>query len=247
MKKNNRRGFTLVELLAVIVILAILMVSAGAGVMTTMNNSKINTFKNEVLTAVNSAENMYSQISMNGELYNQYIKASDEATYAGMCATFAGLVNNGYMNKDVSTYGGIVLVEVPFDGGETKYMVWAHNSAYGIPGIEKNKINKLKFNKGNNTGIGTSLPTTGSTYTNLSNKGAMGIVTNLNGIKALLLQAYGNGSGSGNVNKPTGGCTATAANTAACNGATVTLKSDEGRGGTNQTYSGIKCINVQID
>ena len=69
MKKNNRRGFTLVELLAVIVILAILMVSAGAGVMTTMNNSKINTFKNEVLTAVNSAENMYSQISMNGELY----------------------------------------------------------------------------------------------------------------------------------------------------------------------------------
>ena len=32
--KKNIKGFTLVELLAVIVILAILMVSAGAGVMT---------------------------------------------------------------------------------------------------------------------------------------------------------------------------------------------------------------------
>ena len=40
----NKKGFTLVELLAVIVILAILMVSAGAGVMSTMNNSKINTY-----------------------------------------------------------------------------------------------------------------------------------------------------------------------------------------------------------
>lgn len=248
MKKNNRRGFTLVELLAVIVILAILMVSAGAGVMTTMNNSKINTFKNEVLTAVNSAENMYSQISMNGELYNQYIKASDNATYAGMCATFAGLVNNGYMNKDVSTYGGVVLVEVPFDGGETKYMVWAHNSAYGIPGIEKNKINKLKFNKGNNTGIGTAaISSAGTGYIASSNKGSMGIVTNLNGIKALLTRAYGNDSGAGNVNKPSGGCTGTVATSAACNGATVTLKSEDGRGGTGETYSGIKCINVQID
>ena len=245
MKKDNRRGFTLVELLAVIVILAILMVSAGAGVMTTMNNSKINTFKNEVLTAINSSEDMYSEISMNGEQYAKFIKTSDgDATHAGMCVTFAGLVNNGFMNKDVTTYGGIVLVEVPFDGGATKYMVWAHNSAYGVPGVEKNKVNKMKFTKGNNSGIATAI-STGTNYYTLANAGQVGIVTNLNGVKSLLAKAYGNASGTGEITKATScSSTSTAAN---CNGATVTLKSETSRGGTGNTYTGIKCINVKIN
>lgn len=246
MKKNNRRGFTLVELLAVIVILAILMVSAGAGVMTTMNNSKINTFKNEVLTAINSSEDMYSQISMNGEHYRDYIVTSDgDATHAGLCVTFAGLVNNGFMNKDVSTYGGVVLVEVPFDGGQTKYMVWAHNSAYGVPGVEKNKINKLKFSKGNNAGISTAINT--SAHTNNGNAGSVGIVTNLNGIKSLTAAAYGNANGTGEVTKPSGTTCNSTSTSPGCNGTKVTLESKTDRGGTGNTYTNIRCINVKID
>ena len=60
--KNNRKGFTLVELLAVIVILAILMVSAGAAVMSTLNNARVNTFKNEALSAISVADNLYTEI-----------------------------------------------------------------------------------------------------------------------------------------------------------------------------------------
>ena len=71
---RNNKGFTLVELLAVIVILAILMVSAGAAVMSTLNNARVNTFKNEALSAISVADNMYTEISMSAADSNKYLK-----------------------------------------------------------------------------------------------------------------------------------------------------------------------------
>ena len=267
MKKRNIKGFTLVELLAVIVILAILMVSAGAGVMSTMNNSKINSFKNEILTAINSAEDMYSEISMSTTDYGTFVASNiagpdGGGTHSGLCVTFSGLVNNGYLNKDVTTYGGLVLVEVPYDGGATKYMVWAHNSTYGIPGIEKNNINKLKFNKknnvstgatGNTSAVGGKMPTTmtsaASTSTAIARNastGLVGVVTNLNGIKSLLRTAYGNDNAMGTVTKSTA-TTATGTAAAQINAKEILLYSPNGnRGGTANTYR-LKCINVKLD
>ena len=177
-----KKGFTLVELLAVIVILAILMVSAGAGVMATMNNSKINTFKNEALAAANAASNMYSDISMNSERVSAYFKTDKSGSYQAMCVTLAGLVNNGYLDKDISTYGGVILVEVPFDGSGAKYMIWMHNSQYGINGIEKNYINKLKFKKDNNGDAEGGDTTSASEISG----GKVGIVTNLGGINKVI-------------------------------------------------------------
>ena len=177
-----KKGFTLVELLAVIVILAILMVSAGAGVMATMNNSKINTFKNEALAAANAASNMYSDISMNSERASAFLKTDKNGAYQAMCVTLAGLVNNGYLDKDISTYGGVILVEVPFDGSGAKYMVWMHNSQYGINGIEKNYINKLKFKKENNGDAEGGDTTSASEISG----GKVGIVTNLGGINKVI-------------------------------------------------------------
>ena len=172
----NRKGFTLVELLAVIVILAILMVSAGAGVMATMNNSKINTFKNEALAAATAASNMYSEISYNGQSSVDYFVQDKDSNYSAMCVTLAGLVNNGYLDKDIGTYSGVILVEVPFDGSTPKYMIWMHNSHYGINGIEKSYINKLKFKKNNNGGE------SGVTSAKEISGGKVGIVTELKGI-----------------------------------------------------------------
>jgi len=171
-----KKGFTLVELLAVIVILAILMVSAGAGVMATMNNSKINTFKNEALAAATAASNMYSEISYNGQSSVDYFVQDKDSNYSAMCVTLAGLVNNGYLDKDIGTYSGVILVEVPFDGSTPKYMIWMHNSHYGINGIEKSYINKLKFKKNNNGGE------SGVTSAKEISGGKVGIVTELKGI-----------------------------------------------------------------
>ncbi len=233
----KRKGFTLVELLAVIVILAILMVAAGAGVMSTMNNSKINTFKNEMLTAINSAENMYSEASLDPELFNSFMMNNSDGTgegtgfdsMSGMCVTLAGLVNNGYLKKDVSTYAGVILLEVPHDGSATKAMVWAHNSVYGINGIEKNKINKLKYKKQNNNESRKA----GTTRTaDKINGGKVGIVTNLKGIKLLIKQAYG----SDIVGNPT-----------SLTNNTINVNSDKVGGGTGNDYVGLTCINEKID
>ena len=234
MKRKNSKGFTLVELLAVIVILAILMVSAGAGVMATMNNSKVNTFKNEALTAVNAASNMYSTVSMDAELSAKYIVSSTNGNYAGMCVTLSGLVSNGFLDKDIKTYGGVILIEVPYSGGETKYEVWMHNSQYGINGIEKSRINKLKMNGGNNSGA------------TVKDGGGEGIVTTLTGLQTVVKNAMGGTSLNGTVNLnyvynytgTTNGFTAGAAVKTPTSAKSFTSP-DATRGGTGATYNNI--------
>lgn len=57
--KNNRKGFTLVELLAVIVILAIIMIIAIPAVLSTMEQARQKTFSEYVTKVHNAANNFY--------------------------------------------------------------------------------------------------------------------------------------------------------------------------------------------
>ena len=225
-----KKGFTLVELLAVIVILAILMVSAGAGVMTVMNNSKMNTFKNEVLTFMNGTETVYSEVSMTPSLYS-YIKKSNSGTHGAMCVTLAGLLANGAIEKDISTYAGVFIIEVPYNGGKTKTTVWAHNSQYGINGIEKQYINKLKFKKNNNTeGFKNE---DSDMFASQISGGPIGMVTRLSGIKKMIKNAYGSenalGTPSGLTDKE------------------LSIDIYSKRGGEGNRYTNIKCINTKLN
>ena len=263
--KNNRKGFTLVELLAVIVILAILMVSAGAGVMATMNNSKVNTFKNEVLTFIDGANKMYSEVSMSTDDANKFIVSNTcqgesgvtaelgyrpkaqgcaLATNSAMCVSLSGLVNNGYVDKELTNYAGAVLVEVPYDGGATKYMIWAHNSVYGVNGIEKSHINKLKFNKTNNDSVDVTDGTTADNGVKKINGGSEGIITDREGIEAFLTGVYGVNTAKGFVDAlPTtaGG----GVESAQKNELETFITSSKEHGGTGNVYK-IKCVNVKL-
>ena len=67
MKKLNKKGFTLVELLAVIVILALLIVVVANSVLPAMNNSKqsaLKTYAQRVIQAAKS--NCMSAVMLNG-------------------------------------------------------------------------------------------------------------------------------------------------------------------------------------
>ena len=215
--------------------------------MATMNNSKVNTFKNEALTAVDAAKNMFSEISMNMGNISKFLKSDTDSEYHGMCVSLTGLVANGYLDKDITTYGGVILIEVPYDGSETKYMVWMHNSTYGINGVEKNKINGLKFKKTNNDAGTTSTDGTDKTSDDV-NGGKLGIVTKLCGINLVVSE----GKTSTSTTAMQRG-TATADNGSIDEAGTVSgphiasITSIGVRGGTDKTYENIPCINSSLD
>ena len=64
--KNTRKGFTLVELLAVIVILAIIMIIAIPAVLSTMQTAKQKTFVEYVTKVYTAAQNKYMEQKATG-------------------------------------------------------------------------------------------------------------------------------------------------------------------------------------
>lgn len=69
MKRLNKKGFTLVELLAVIVVLALLMVVAASSIGSALTNAKKNTLKTEAQKIItNVYQNAYSQYMLNGNM-----------------------------------------------------------------------------------------------------------------------------------------------------------------------------------
>lgn len=60
MKRLNKKGFTLVELLAAIVILAVLMLVGAQAIGTIINNTKANSLKSSLDTAMEQAQMKYT-------------------------------------------------------------------------------------------------------------------------------------------------------------------------------------------
>ncbi len=106
MKKTNK-GFTLVELLAVIVILAIIMIIAIPAVLQTMQSARQKTFKEYVTKVYTAAQNSYLSDSTLGEGTSGgkgYSVSMKDRTCKGYdVATGLGL-------SSVGTYTGAVLV-----------------------------------------------------------------------------------------------------------------------------------------
>lgn len=69
MKKLNKKGFTLVELLAVIVVLALLMVVATSSIGTALKNAKKNTLKTEAQKIISQIyQDAQSEYMLKGSL-----------------------------------------------------------------------------------------------------------------------------------------------------------------------------------
>ena len=122
MKKLNNKGFTLVELLAVIVILAVVILIAVTAVLPRLEKARKNSFKDEAMILVKAAQEAY------------VVTSSESATGVGTtCFTVATLTNatSGYVElKGGKTYvGKIVLnssgdvIKVYLDDTKNKFVI----------------------------------------------------------------------------------------------------------------------------
>ena len=117
---KNQKGFTLVELLAVIVILAVVILIAVTAVIPRMNDARKGAFADEVMAYIRGAQEAYVESQMDGGA-------------GSTCFTVAWL-NANKIDKKATDYSGWVSLDA--NGAGTAYI---KNSKYMV----KNKSGAL--------------------------------------------------------------------------------------------------------
>ncbi len=120
---KNKNGFTLVELLAVIVILAVIILIATSNVLSNLEKGRRSALAVEGNTLVkDSATTAYQLGILDGTV-----------TTGSVCYSLEYLHKNDYFSKGASdNYTGSVLVSVPADGKGVTYKFWISNGSYVI-------------------------------------------------------------------------------------------------------------------
>ena len=125
MRKLNKKGFTLVELLAVIVILSVVMLIAVTAVGPLMNRARKNALITEAESLINAAK-----VAVAAEQLNTSSIISKNPGKAP-CVDMKWLINGGYYEKTGdSDYVGSV--KVAKSGNKYTYTVWITNKAFTI-------------------------------------------------------------------------------------------------------------------
>lgn len=118
MKNLNRKGFTLVELLSVIVILSVIVLIATNAVVPMADSAKKQVLAMEANTLVKAAQTLYVQ----------------ESSSSSKCYTYDELINSGLIEKDDDSYTGSISINVGEDGNYS-YKIWLSNGQYMINGV----------------------------------------------------------------------------------------------------------------
>ena len=98
----NKKGFTLVELLAVIVILAVIILIAINAVLPQMERARKNSFADEIMNYAKAAETKYVTESQEGDVEGDIS--------AGICYNLSEL-HGEYVTKNDDKYAGIVIIQ----------------------------------------------------------------------------------------------------------------------------------------
>ncbi len=114
---NNKRGFTLVELLSVIVILSVVVLIAT----------------NAVLPMMASAKKQVLATEANIMIKQAYVLYAEEGQVGTKCYTYKELLDSGKVDKNDEEYTGSFLIESSEDGKYT-YKVWLSNGKNMIDG-----------------------------------------------------------------------------------------------------------------
>jgi len=133
---KNKKGFTLVELLAVIVILAVVILVAINAVLPQMAKARKNSFADEVINYGKAAETAYVSSDMEDVL------KEGEDINVGICFELKDL-HGEYVTKNDDNYKGIVVLKKtddPEKQGKNLYMRFVYLAS-----------NKFVFNSTNKT------------------------------------------------------------------------------------------------
>ena len=118
---KKKKGFTLVELLAVIVILAVLVLLAVPSVLKMMNGAKSNAFKIESENIGKAAKSAYADDLLNS--------VTTRSVTGGYCYSISYLKTNGYIDKSFGASAkGSVLV------GTSSSTIWYTDGSFSVTG-----------------------------------------------------------------------------------------------------------------
>ena len=168
MKKLSKKGFTLVELLAVIVVLAILVLLAMPRVTSMMEKARQNSFTVEANEIQKVAQTVYNDHLLSG---------TDDAKNGVACYTVDELIDGGYLDKDKGEVVGAVILEIPSSGAPTVHMYLSKGKYYIKNLTTKAKATNVNTGTNNlysacnvaNVKCGTTPSTNGTTISTLGN------------------------------------------------------------------------------
>ncbi len=118
MKNFNKKGFTLVELLCVIVILSVIVLIATNAVVPMADSAKKQVLAMEANSLVKAAQTLYIQ----------------ESSSSSKCYSYDEIIDSGLIEKNDEAYTGSISIEVGEDGNYT-YKIWLSNGQYMINGV----------------------------------------------------------------------------------------------------------------
>lgn len=145
--KGNKKGFTLVELLAVIVVLAIIMIIAIPAVVESMNNAKKGSFKIYAQRALGNAESTFQSEDLLGTLPSSDGNDNNKKYYSEQCYCYTlagiGLTSSG-------NFEGYVMVSLDEKREATYLVTLTDKSYYTIDSTyaDLNSNNSIKNGKG---------------------------------------------------------------------------------------------------
>ena len=135
MKKLNRKGFTLVELLAVIIILAIVVGITIPAVLTTTNNAKKKAFQSAADAAADWIDRQY-QVATTGIGVGADAAATLDSNFSSLCG------DTGSTCTSTNTPPTYVKTLVTGTAGEGE----VSNPAFiAAAGIKKDAVSKMRF------------------------------------------------------------------------------------------------------